>query len=273
MSWDYLKGKTWAEITRDERFFCQHLYHLIRTSPRGFVAEINRITGLTLDAQTPWEIGYEVCFYRDFWHLMEKKVVLHSPKRTFDLCLFSKNDIVIIEAKAQQSFENDSSQEDSFKRDKILVAELTKANVTLIGLASSNYLTPQRKSKLLTEVKISAQPIFAGLLCWSDLSTYFSNDLVLARADEIYEKSQKGSLSGEQLLTVGDILKSIGAGKEFLIGCDGGLKKFAKLVHQVPSKKFRTSADTTPPNRNWFSSSEVIGCLGSFKNSQKTIKN
>lgn len=265
MSWDYLKGKSWADITRDERFFCQHLYHLIRTSPRGFVAEINRLTGLALDTQTPWEIGYEVCFYRDFWHLMDKKVVLHSPKRTFDLCLFSKNDIVIIEAKAQQSFESDGSQEESFQRDKKLVKDLTRTNVTLLGLASSKYLTPQKKKSLLTTVKAANEPVFSGLLCWSDLSEYFSNDLVLARANDIYEKPSKASRSAESLMSITQILKGVSAGDEFLIGCEGGVKKFAKLVQQVPSKKFRTSVGSTPPNRNWFSSTEVIGCLGNMK--------
>jgi len=29
MSLRYLKGKSWKEVTRDERYFCSHLYRLI----------------------------------------------------------------------------------------------------------------------------------------------------------------------------------------------------------------------------------------------------
>jgi hypothetical protein len=30
MGFDYLKGKNWSAVTREERLFCSHLYHNIK---------------------------------------------------------------------------------------------------------------------------------------------------------------------------------------------------------------------------------------------------
>ena len=106
MGLPYLKNKKWSQVTRDERFFCAHLYNLIlkRGIPE-FLSFINNTYKTDLTESCYWEIGYEVCFYRDLWHLHGRKTELYSPKRTFDLCLFSEKTIVIIEAKADQQFD------------------------------------------------------------------------------------------------------------------------------------------------------------------------
>ena len=142
MGWSYLGGKTWSEVTRDERYFCQQLFSLVqRRGVREFVGLMGRTTGLTLPLDVEWELAYEVCFFRDLWQLGGGKGPPHSPKRTFDLCLFSERQIIIIEAKAQQGFDKDQSQLKAFAEDKLKVAELTGVDsVLLVGLASSQHI-------------------------------------------------------------------------------------------------------------------------------------
>ncbi|PPD42376.1 MAG: hypothetical protein CTY16_14765 [Methylobacter sp.] len=156
MGWKYLGGKTWAEVTRDERFFCQHLYSLIREDVSGFVRKLNESAVLNLPVEEDWEVGFEVCFYRDHRHMCSQddhiwhgKDDMYSPKRTFDLCLFSHDHIVIIEAKAQQGF--DQQQMGDFIKDRQWVNEAAtvvkgddgighNVEVDVIALASSKYL-------------------------------------------------------------------------------------------------------------------------------------
>ena len=95
MGWNYLDGMTWAEVTRDERYFCQQLFAVVqRRGVKEFVELLNQITGLSLPVDVEWELGYKVCFYRDLWQLRGGKGQLYSPKRTFDLCLFSQRQII-----------------------------------------------------------------------------------------------------------------------------------------------------------------------------------
>jgi len=195
MSWDYLQGsdsksKTWAEVTRDERFFCQHLYHLILRKPdiRSFVRDLKGLTDdkLNLNAGVDWEIGYEVCFYRDlmFHRKVSRDSHCYSLKRTFDLCLFSEETIVIIEAKAQQRF--DAAQNKSFILDKGQVSKLTGGTqVKLLGLASSKYL--DKKSFPLPPTE---NAVFDGLISWEQLAKHFDNDKILERANRIYGRGE-----------------------------------------------------------------------------------
>lgn len=257
MSWDYLQGKTWAQITRDERFFCQHLYHLILRE-RGvnfFVEKLNELTELTghklnLDATANWEIGYEVCFYRDLWFLRGKKEPLHSPKRTFDLCLFSAETIVIIEAKAQQGFDSDSPQKGYFKADKTLVKAETKVkHVKLLGLASSHYL-----KKMNLDSTASQDVLFDGLISWEQLNDHMGPDEILKRADDIYGS---GGSNNEKYMILGEIFEVIGQGKKLYIGCKGGLPQFMETYRHDPLRRYETS--TLPvENKNWFTSDKVI---------------
>ena len=107
MGFSYLDGKRWAQVTREERFFCAHLFGLLDedSEMQKMLSYINDRTGIALPRDVEWELAFEVCFYRDLRHLEKNKGELHSPKRTFDLCLFSEGAIVILEAKAQQDFE------------------------------------------------------------------------------------------------------------------------------------------------------------------------
>jgi hypothetical protein len=82
---------------------------------------------------TDWEVGYEVCFYRDILKLyghgvkekMEDLIAKIGPnavnliKRTFDLVLFSSDTIVIIEAKSAEGLTTEQFKE--FKIDEDLI--------------------------------------------------------------------------------------------------------------------------------------------------------
>jgi len=244
MSWKYLQGKTWAQVTRDERFFCQHLYNLILRSP-DVEAFFKKLDGLTdqkfnLTANAEWEIGYEVCFYRDLWFLDQTKN-RYSPKRTFDLCLFSHDQIVIIEAKAQQGFDSDSSQKESFENDKEWVKEATEVkSVKLLGLASSRYLTKKKLGEL------DEGSLFDALINWKELAEHFDDDEVLLRADSIYDEAR---------LTLSQILERIGRDEKFYIGCQGGLHQFFREFGSDQEKRYEISEQCK--NRNWFPSEEV----------------
>ena len=106
MGFSYLDGRRWAEVTREERFFCQHLFSLLKTdSENRLLSHINEQAGTTFQMDTEWEPAFEVCFYRDLRRIRKPWKHYYSPKRTFDLCMFSEDAIVILEAKAQQPFE------------------------------------------------------------------------------------------------------------------------------------------------------------------------
>jgi len=103
MGFIYLDGKNWIDVTREERLFCSYLYWDIKKSVKDFVSWLSTISGLALRFDDTWEVGYEVCFYRDLQKFRRKPLDLtrYSRKRTFDICLFSESTIVIIEAKVQ----------------------------------------------------------------------------------------------------------------------------------------------------------------------------
>ena len=66
MAINYLEKYSWSQITREERYFCAHLFFLIRNDLRKFLEwfKTNHYKEMKLDKQ--WEVGYEVCFYRDY---------------------------------------------------------------------------------------------------------------------------------------------------------------------------------------------------------------
>jgi len=88
MGYSYLNGKNWLKVTREERLFCSYLYHDIIGVEKEFVVWLNAQPDdktLNLPPQDDWEIGYEVCFYRDFLRVIKGESVndsKYSPKRT-----------------------------------------------------------------------------------------------------------------------------------------------------------------------------------------------
>ena len=175
MGLQFLGGSSWAEVTREERFFCSRLYELIRPSPREFVGYINRSVPLNLPTEADWEAAFEVCFYRDLWHHRGRRGRPVSEKRTFDLCLFSDVAIVVIEGKAYQGF--DGGQLRLFEKEREWIRRETSVDrVVLTAIISSHY-TPRKQT----------EDVFDGILRWADVSRFFHEDTVLLRADEIYQ--------------------------------------------------------------------------------------
>ncbi|MBK7751607.1 MAG: hypothetical protein IPI41_03060 [Flavobacteriales bacterium] len=99
----YLQGHRWLDITRDERFFCAELYQALK-EPQNLKALIQRINSamhsnpraIQLDEHGPWEVGFEVAFYRDMVNALGYEgthaigSTQFSRKRTFDLCLYGR---------------------------------------------------------------------------------------------------------------------------------------------------------------------------------------
>lgn len=253
MSWSYLKGKRWAEVTRDERFFCQRLYTLADADPGKFVGALNSLSpGLLLPVDCDWEVGFEVCFFRDLKFFLGEKWESrfhYSPKRTFDLCLFSERNFVVIEAKAQQGFESDLDQLDSFNTETTKIAEIlgSEVQVSLLALASTKYLKNSGKA---LEERLKVKPV-----SWRAIAAAYSNDPILLRADEAYEQTRSGLnnsgfLQGEQLLA------SRQAGLNFYVGRGGGLRGAAfqqdVLSGSWRDKSYQTNLGASKPNDNWF---------------------
>lgn len=189
---------TWKNITRDERHFCSELFHHLKVDQKGFVSLIKkgRVTNSkrleipeNIDAQI-FDIGYEVCFYRDLlkWHGIKIGTTDLPHKRTFDLALFSEDAIIIIEAKAQQGF--DTKQLKEFKKDKKFINKLFKKihrnepQVFIVGLYSSNYSPSSNTVEY-----------FDSIIKWSDIAEKYpdSKDIFIHANDLYPNKKSKAS--------------------------------------------------------------------------------
>jgi hypothetical protein len=186
MAFKYFNNKKWSEISRDERFFCSHLYFELRKNPSPL---LNHLYTLGIIKQNDifsemWEVAFEVCFYRDFIFNLGYKgntkigstAYKEFLKRTFDLCLFSESHIIIIEAKAQGGF--GLTQLKSITNDISLIKEIVEdtCEVSLIGLASSKY-KPRKTTKT----------VFSEIISWKTLFEWYQDPLFL-RADDTFRK-------------------------------------------------------------------------------------
>lgn len=249
MGFSYLDGMSWAQVTREERFFCQHLFCLLKKNgATTFLAYVNRKVGISLPLDATWEPGYEACFYRDLWHLKGRTGPLFSPKRTFDLCLFSEQAILIVEAKAQQNFD-DGEQLSSFGADRDQVRELTGVATYVVGLASSACPTT-----------IGCNEVFDGpLLTWRGLASLYGGDATLLHADAVYDPDQRDTWSKNNQgghMTGEDLLSAFARGDSLLVGRAGGLggSRFAEDARSGSwrTQGYQTAPGDTPPNPNWF---------------------
>jgi len=170
MGFEYLNGQNWKDISRDERYFCAELFFEIQKDTIAFVKWLNEqkiCETSKFDLHSEWEIGFEVCFFRDYiFKIGEKnnnksiKKSVFSQKRTFDLCLFSQKSIIIIEAKAYTGF--DSKQLESFKEDKENIKSLLGDKcpaIFSIALVSASY-RPKPVSMEGFDFKITWQEMY-----------------------------------------------------------------------------------------------------------------
>jgi len=173
----YFNNKTWSEISREERFFCAELFFELKSNPNPFLSLIGK-------GAKDYEIAYEVCFYRDVLHAYKRSIKgTNLPqKRTFDLALFSEDEIIIVEAKAAQGFDN--KQLDSFNMDianiesLFQLIECNTPKICLIAIYSSKY---SPKAETVTNFQIA--------VTWKELSECYptKNELFLS-ADNTYQK-------------------------------------------------------------------------------------
>ena len=261
MGFKYLEGKRWGEVTREERFFCQRLYELVRSNTvSGFADYVSETLKLQLPRGAEWEIGYEVCFYRDLWQLRNRSGELYSPKRTFDLCLFSDTAIVIIEAKAATGF--DQEQNRTFVADVAQVRKETKLDaVHLIGLCSS-------RCKFDDE---TAMTFHGRVMYWSDLSARYGNDAILQRADEIYTEPEAFAGNGRNSnikLSGQALVEAFHGGATWWVGRGGGGSTGDRFLADVRTGRWRKQTyevNTTAedqPSPNYFELSEFVRSVG-----------
>lgn len=182
----YFQGLTWDQITREERVFCAELFFRIRDGPAGFVQLLKREAGVPENWTGPWEVAFEVCFYRDYCHRFNKNgKKKYSPKRTFDLAVFGKKSIIIIEAKAAQPF--DARQASSFKKDRRDIKRLLGIEPHLVALACDTYFhnyDRRGNGKALAP--------FDGRITWESLAKEHPGSPLLERACEVYERRRVG---------------------------------------------------------------------------------
>ncbi|MGD8305983.1 MAG: hypothetical protein PVF17_04960 [Ignavibacteria bacterium] len=185
MGFKYLNGKSWSQITREERYFCSHLYHFLIGKEKEFIAWLNDQLGTQFNSDQEWEISYEVCFYRDYYKLYEKELPKELRKRTFDLVLFSDTEIIIIEAKVQQPFKK--AQIKNLKSDIKRLGKLLKEHGVKIKpllLCSKKYYDNFNKKH-----KNKEKTFLSGFkhITWQQLFVKFEKEIFLL-AEKLYKK-------------------------------------------------------------------------------------
>lgn len=185
MKW--LNETQWSEITREERQFCAELYCTIKDDPGTFVEILNSSQWPrepnkqgSLDSNANWEVGIEVAFYRDIGFSgikLDADVGKASPHRKFDLALFSDQQFIIIEAKAQQGFEQ--CDLDEYMKDRTIFDQcLSELDTYFVGLCSHQYIGSKHR-------QLNLEGVFDILLPWCKLAEHYSND-AFTRANEVY---------------------------------------------------------------------------------------
>lgn len=234
MEISYFGGNRWKELSREERLFCAHLYFDIeRNTESSFIGFLNdnikpleatckKEPAFKIKNSLNWEVAYEVCFYRDFlWGMakdenrqirvvnkarLENKNDGKNPfpeKRTFDLCLFSDEQIIIIEAKAHETFHADqikSILEDRTHIHQMITKHAEFVNppeVKILLLASSKYLNDQAKGQKSKEALAkhfeSKKEHLLGYITWCDIYSHFSRNNLYERADKIFGERGRAS--------------------------------------------------------------------------------
>jgi len=191
MGISYLRDQPWSTWTREERYFCAVLFFQARQDPASFASWLIDAAGLDIDPAGEWDLGYEVCFYRDFlWQLGVSAKQRGLPgKRTFDLCLFGERDLVVIEAKVCEAF--GGAQNDDFAQDKARINSLEgleEINVHVTALASSRYFANVAKFG-----RPETLTMFDGRITWAQVAERYSDEL-LRQADGMYKPQPNESL-------------------------------------------------------------------------------
>ena len=190
MALSYLMNKPWTSWSREERLFCAVLYEQGRRDPAAFAAWLIDAAGLDLSPAGEWDLGYEVCFYRDFlWHKngATARGSALPYKRTFDLCLFGERAVIVIEAKVCLPFDAVQNADFELDAEHIRTIEgMEKLDIKLVALASTRYFTNQPKHSP------KALGAFDGQVSWLQAAQRYDDPLLL-QADRMY-KATRGAL-------------------------------------------------------------------------------
>jgi hypothetical protein len=186
MGISYFKGRKWSDLTRDERFFCAILYQHAKEDPAKFAKWLINRTNLGVSSDGKWDLGYEVCFYRDFlWQKNDSVRKRKLPqKRTFDLCLFGENTIIVIEAKVFGPFS--APQNEEFKKDTGYIKQLPgleQIKTYVVALSSSTYF---ENAKIYGR-KGTLDVFEKRHITWKQLAAFYNNDHLLQQADDLYK--------------------------------------------------------------------------------------
>lgn len=168
----------WSEITREEKYFTAVFFQELTADPLPFWKLIRQHINCSDDVEIV-DVGYEVCMLRDLAHTNHVQRKPDFEKQTFDLVLtLSNNAIVIIEAKAHQSFSR--IQINNMKKSaEILLKnqDLGIESIYIAGLHSSIYNPKNIKSEYPNMI----------LKTWSDIAKIYPNKKSdFLRANEIY---------------------------------------------------------------------------------------
>lgn len=183
----YLGNTSWQELTREERFFTAVLFFELCHELQPFLDLLLQkdILKRPFDGAL-FEPAFEVCFYRDLFHKyqMNKGKDFFSLKRTFDLALFSEELLIIVEAKANQSFHNSqlisiNEEKESIKHFLSGLNDYKCPEILIIALISSNY-----------QPKDSTKNTFdKHLITWNEIAGVYSNSCeIFHHANDCYKR-------------------------------------------------------------------------------------
>jgi len=167
----------WSEISREERFFTSILYRDLLNNSSSLWKELKQKLKIKGEVSVK-DVGYEVCFFRDAAHENLLNPQPKFQKLTFDLVLFlSNNSMVIIEAKAHQSYDTKQLNNLAEARNLILNDDKCKVKVVyLVGLHSAKY---SPNDTILEKLD--------ACLTWDNIINYYKdNKEYYKRANKIY---------------------------------------------------------------------------------------
>ena len=188
----WLDGKTWLDITREERNFCADLYLEIRDHPKEFVRFINEChvcsknaSGKSLNETENWEVAYEMAYYRDLRHSNKAKghEAEGNKQRKFDLALISDRQLVIVEAKAQGGFSSDDIK--NYKKDLADIRESREdqdVSVFLVLLCSSRWFCSKNR-------KVETKDVADYVITWKDLAG--NSSIVCSKSKSSFCRAEK----------------------------------------------------------------------------------
>lgn len=186
----YLGGRSWAELTREKRHFCEVLAAQARRNPLALVRRLKQLAPGRLDLLESgdpgtWDAAADVYLYRDvLWHQgREGRPPRFSPQRAFDACLFGTRDLVIIEAALDQPFDVVSAN---------VAREDRKRLPDLLGEACPRiWLCAVAPAAHLERGGAQAAAAFADVaISWRELNNLYGEPRLL-QADRMYLEAQR----------------------------------------------------------------------------------